>query len=152
MVNNNGQVSRQSNATDRAFIAAVKSQLQARGYMQVSRNANPDLGVNVNRIYNTSTGIIRYNDFYDYYGNFYDPFYWGYSGLRYYNPYSYATYSIREGAMSVDMLDLKNAASSNRIGLIWTGLIRGSGIFDAGTASTQVRALFDQSPYLKTQQ
>jgi hypothetical protein len=50
------------------------------------------------------------------------------------------------------MLDLKNAAAKNKIEVIWTGLIRGSGIFDATTANSQVKALFNQSPYLKTQQ
>lgn len=120
VVNNNGQVSRQSNATQ-AFISAVKSEMQVRGYTLVSRNLNPDLGINVNRIYNTSTGIIKYNDYYnDYYGSYMDPYYWGYSGYGYYSLYSYATYSIREGALAVDMLDLKNAATTNRIGVVWT--------------------------------
>lgn len=153
VVNNNRQVSKQSNTTDQAFISAVKSEMQARGYTLIGKNSNPDLGINVNRIYNTSTGIIRYNDYYNnYYGSYMDPYYWGYSGYGYYSPYSYAAYSIREGALAVDMLDLKNAATTNRIGVIWTGLIRGSGIFDANTASSQVKALFNQSPYLKTQQ
>jgi hypothetical protein len=146
-VNNDGQVSKQSNTTDQAFISAVKNEMQARGFTLVNRNSKPDLGVNVNRIYNTSTGIIRYDDYYNnYYGS-----YWGYSGYGYYSPYSYATYSIREGALSIDMLDLKNAATTNRIGVVWNGLIRGSGIFNASTAPSQVKALFEQSPYLKTQ-
>ncbi len=146
-------MSKQSNATDQAFIAAVKDQMRARGFTLVNKNSKPDLGINVNRIYNTSTGIIAYRDYFnDYYGSYMDPYYWGYSGYGYYSPYSYATYSIREGALSVDMLDLKNAATTNRIGVIWTGLIRGSGIFNANTTPSQVKALFDQSPYLKTQQ
>ncbi len=149
VVNNNGQVSKQSNSVDMAFITALKDQMQVRGFTLVNKNSKPDIGVNVNRIYNTSTGIIRYND---YYNSYYDPFYWGYSGFGYYTPYSDATYSIREGALAIDVLDLKNASTSNRIGVIWTGLIRGTGIFDANTASSQVEALFYQSPYLKTQQ
>jgi hypothetical protein len=125
--------------------------MQSRGYTFVNRNLQPDLGVTVNRIYNTSTGIIRYNDYFNNFNSFYDPFYWGYSGFGYYSPYNFATYSVREGALSVDILDLKNARAASRIGVIWTGLIRGSGIFDASTASPQVKALFDQSPYLKLQ-
>jgi hypothetical protein len=153
VVNNNGQVSRQSNSQDQAFISAVKSEMQARGYTLVSKTSNPDIGINVNRIYNTSTGVVAYRDYYDYnYGSYYDPYYWGYPGYGYYTPYSYATYSVKEGALSVDMLDLKNAAAKNKIEVIWTGLIRGSGIFDATTAGSQVKALFNQSPYLKTQQ
>jgi len=147
---NNGQSSRQSNATDQAFISAVKQQLQARGFTLVGASANPNLAVNLTRIYNTSTGIIRYADYYDYYGSYYDPFYYGYGGYSYYSPYSYATYSVREGALSLDILDLKNAATANRINVIFTGLIRGSGIFDRNTAADQIKMIFDQSPYLKT--
>lgn len=147
---NNGQASKQQTSVDVAYINAVKAEMSARGYQRVAANASPDLAVNVNRIYNTSTGIIRYNDYYDYYGGYWDPFYYGYGGYGYYSPYSYATYTIREGAMSIDVLDLKNAKTNNRISVIWTGLIRGSGILNSNVAASQVKALFDQSTYLKT--
>jgi hypothetical protein len=150
---NNGQSSRQSTNTDQAFISAIRGQLVSRGYQYVDRSANPDLGINVTRIYNTSSGIIQYDNFYNnYYGSYWDPFYWGYGGFGYYSPYSYASYSVTEGALSIDGLDLKNAQANNRIKIIWTGLIRGSGIFNAATAGSQVKQLFDQSPYLKTNQ
>ena len=147
---NNGQASKESTASDLAFINAVKSQMQAAGFTLVGRSSNPDLAINVNRIYNTSTGVISYNNYYDYYGGYWDPYYYGYGGYNYYSPYSYATYSIREGALSIDMLDLKNAAASNRINVIWTGLIRGTGIFNASNAAQQVSMLFNQSNYLKS--
>lgn len=146
----NGQASKELSSVDQAFINAVKSEMQARGFALVNKSNNPDLGVTINRIYNTSTGIISYRNYYDYYGGYWDPFYWGYGGYGYYSPYSYATYTVRQGAVSIDMLDLKNAASNNnKIKVIWTGLIRGSGIFNATTAASQVKALFDQSTYLK---
>jgi hypothetical protein len=144
----NGSVSHQQNATDLAFINAVRSELTARGYVQVSRTANPDIAVNVTRIYNTSTGVIQYSNYWNDYAGYYDPYYYGYGGYGYYSPYSYEVYSVREGALSVDVLDLKNAAANNRINGIWTGLIRGSGIFNSGTAANQVGMLFNQSPYL----
>jgi len=146
-----GHVSKDITVTDQAFLNAVKAEMQAKGYMLVSKSANPDLGINVSRVYNTSTGIINYSNYYDLYGGYYDPYYWGYPGYSYYSPYSYATYSITEGALSVDLLDLKDASSANRINVIWTGLVRGSGIFNANTARSQVKMLFDQSPYLKNQ-
>lgn len=148
---NDGRASKEITATDQAFINAVKAEMQAKGFKLVSKSAKPDLGINVSRIYNTSTGIVSYSNYYDAYGGFYDPYYWGYGGYGYYSPYSYATYSIREGALSVDMLDLKDAAATNRIKVIWTGLIRGSGIFNSSTAASQVAMLFTQSPYLKNQ-
>lgn len=137
-------------ASDQAYVAAVKKYMGQRGYTLVARNQSPDLGVNVNRIYSTSTGVISYPDYWGYYGGYWDPYYWGYGGYGYYVPYSYATYQITEGALSVDILNLKDAAANNNtIKVIWTGLVRGTGIFNAGVADGQVQALFSQSAYLK---
>lgn len=148
---NDRRVTKEMTSTDQAFINAFKTEMQAKGFTMVSKSANPDLGINVSRIYNTSTGIVSFRNYYDMYSGFYDPFYWGYGGYGYYSPYSYATYSIREGALSIDVLNLKNAATSNRINVIWTGLIRGTGIFNSATAADQVKMLFNQSAYLKNQ-
>jgi hypothetical protein len=53
--------------------------------------------------------------------------------------------------LSVDIIDLKNAAQNgNKLEVIWSGLIRGSGIFSGATINSQIAALFAQSPYLKT--
>lgn len=144
------QSGKQLNPTDAAYIAAVKKYMDAQGFTLVSATAKPDLGVDVSRIISTSTGVVSYPDYYGYYGGYWDPYYWGYGGYDYYVPYAYSTYSITEGGLSVDLLDLKNAATKNKINLVWTGLIRGEGIFDATSADSQVKALFDQSTYLKT--
>ena len=146
---NNGQATREFSAVDQAFINATVNQLKAAGYTQVSKQSNPDIGVNITRIYNTSTGVIVYDNYYGGYGGYYDPYYWGYGGYDYYMPYGYATYTIREGALSIDLLDLKDASTTNNIKIVWTGLIRGSGIF-SGDANAHVTALFQQSPYLGT--
>lgn len=144
---NDGQVSKQATTTDLAFVNAIKQQMQSRGYTLVGRGANPDIGINVSRVYNTSTGVISYNNYWNDYAGFYDPYYWGYGGYNYFMPYSYATYSIREGALSIDMLDLKGA-NNNNIKVAWTGLIRGSAIFNSAPGP-QIETLFQQSPYLK---
>jgi hypothetical protein len=147
---NNGQANKQSTSVDRAFIDAAKSQMMAQGFTLVDKNANPDLAINISRIYNSSTGIISYNNYWNNYNGYYDPYYWGFPGYGYYSPYSFRTYTIREGALSIDLLDLKNASVNNQIKGIWSGLIRGSGIFDANTAASQVQQLFAQSPYIQT--
>ncbi|MCZ2460018.1 MAG: DUF4136 domain-containing protein [Chitinophagales bacterium] len=146
----NGRVSKQLNAADAAYIQAVKDQMQARGYVLVSKNDNPDLGLTVNRIISTSTGVISLGSYWDYYDSYWDPYYWGYPGYGYYLPYSYAVYQIREGAVSVDMVDLKDATKNQKLDVIWTGLIRGSDIYNASVAPSQVKALFDQSTYIQT--
>lgn len=143
-------VSSQFNETDQAFVTALKNNMQQFGYTLVSKSDHPDLGVMVSRIINTSTGVINYNDYWDYYGSYYDPFYWGYSGYGWGSPgWGFATYQVKEGMLSIDMVDLKNAATNNnQIKVIWNGMIRGSGIFNASTAASQVSALFNQSPYI----
>jgi hypothetical protein len=151
-VQNGNQSSKEQTPTDVAYVNAVKAQMKARGFTLVSRSATPDLAVSVNRVYNTTSGIIRYNDYYGMYGNSWDPYYYGYSGYGYYSPFSYATYSITEGALSIDVLDLKNAKATNRIGVVWSGLVRGTGILNSNVAVSQVQMLVDQSPYLKANQ
>jgi len=146
----NGHATKEITATDQAYIDAVNKYMQQRGYVQVSKDQSPDLALTVNRIYQTSSGIVSYGDYYDYYGGYWDPYYWGYSGYDYYVPYGYSIYQITEGAVSIDMLDLKDASGSNKISLVWNGLIRGEGIFNANNADAQVKALFDQSTYLQT--
>lgn len=135
---------------DQAYIDAVNKYMQQRGYVLVSKSSNPDIGINVNRIYNTTTGYFGYADYWDYYDGYWDPYYWGYGGYGYYVPAGYGLYQITEGAMSIDMLDLKNAAAKGKIDIVWNGLIRGEGIFSASNADEIVKALFDQSTYLQT--
>ncbi len=145
----NQNSTRELTGSDQAYIDAVKKYMDQAGYQMVSKDASPDLGVDVNHIINTTTGVISYGNYWSGYGGYWDPYYWGYPGYGYYIPYAYSVYQIKEGAISVDLLDLKNASGNNKINVIWTGLIRGSGIFDASVADSQVQALFDQSSYLK---
>ncbi|WP_153798227.1 DUF4136 domain-containing protein [Foetidibacter luteolus] len=147
----NGKASKELTSVDQAYIDAAKKYMQQAGYTLVSKNQTPDVGINITRIYQTSSGVISYPDYWGGYGGYWDPYYWGYGGYGYGFPYySYGVYSITEGALSIDMLDLKNAAShGNKIDLVWNGLVRGSGIFNQSTADSQVKALFDQSSYLK---
>ena len=145
----NGSSSRELDTVDQAYIDAVKKYMNMAGYTLVSKNQNPDLGVDVNHIINTSTGVISYGDYWYNYGGYWDPYYWGYPDYGYYVPYAYSTYQVKEGALSIDILDLKNATKNNNINVIWTGMIRGSGILNSSVADSQVKALFDQSTYLK---
>lgn len=147
----NGQTYKDLQPVDQAYIDAINKYMQAKGYVLVNKNANPDIGINLNRIYNTSTGYFSYNDYWDYYGGYWDPYYWGYGGYDYYIPYSFGIYQVTEGAVSIDMLDLKNANAKGKIDIIWNGLIRGEGIFNAVTADASVKALFDQSTYLQSE-
>lgn len=151
VVIDNNQI-RQSQGTswDGSFMSSLKSAMNARGYILVNRNQSPDLALTVSRLYNTTTNVVSYPGYYDGYGGFYDPYYWGYDNYNYSFPTSYGLYQTTETAVSVDMLDLKNAPGTNTIRGIWHGLIRGSGIFNAANTSSQVNALFEQSLYIKS--
>lgn len=144
----NGTSPKQRTATDAAYIDAVKKYMAQSGYQLVNKDQSPDIGININRIYNTSTGLVDYSN----YGGYWDPYYWGYPGYGYYVPYTYGVYSVTEGLVSIDMFDLKNATASGKINLIWNGLIRGEGIFSTTNADANVLALFNQSKYLHSAQ
>lgn len=145
---NNGIPSRIQNSIGIAFTNAVIKYMQRAGYTLVNKSDNPDLGINLTYINTTSTGFIDYGTYWDAYGGYYDPFYWGYGGYGYYMPYGFGTYQVNSGALSIDMLDLKNAPSTGKINIVWNGLIRGESIADANSADEQVKILFDQSSYL----
>lgn len=153
VINNGTLQKRTLTETDAAFIEAVKDNMQERGYQLVGKDEQPDLGINISTIFNNQTGVISYPSYWGYYNSYWDPYYWGYGGYDYYFPYvSYAVYRIREGALSIDMVDLKDVGSDKKIEGLWNGLIRGEGIFSASNAASQVKALFDQSPYLRSNQ
>ncbi|MBB1284030.1 DUF4136 domain-containing protein [Flavisolibacter sp. BT320] len=152
IIDNNNMVGGQASAADLDALAAVRGAMESRGYVRVNRNQSPDLGINVSRLYNTSTNLVDLGNYWGGYGGFYDPFYWGYGGYGYGYPPAYAFVESTEAMLSVDLLDLKNAATNNRINVVWNGLIRGSGIFTSTALTTGVQALFEQSPYLRTNQ
>ena len=151
IVTNNQLQGRERTAVDAQFIDAVVNNLQQRGYVRVPSGQVADLGVTVSAITNTSTQVVSYRDYGNFYGGYWDPFYWDYPGYSYYAPTYYGIYETGETALAVDMVDLKNATNNNnQLNVIWSGLIRGSGIF-SGNVSSQVNALFNQSSYLGSQ-
>jgi hypothetical protein len=145
VVDNNSFRGGQATAWDLQALAAVRSAMA-----RVARNQSPDLGINVTRMYNTSTNLVDLTGYWGGYGGFYDPFYWGYGGYGYGYPSAFAFVESTEAMLSVDMLDLKNAASNQTINVIWNGLVRGSGIFNSNTINNSIQALFNQSTYIKS--
>lgn len=142
---------------DVAVIRALREAMAARGFQEVSRSDSPDLGINVSRVYNNYTGLVSYPAYWGNYGSFYDPYYWGYGGYSYYDPIYYgptyySTYQVTQGALSVDMLNLRDARVNNSIYPVWSALARGSQVFNDANVQSQVAAFFDQSPYLSTNQ
>ncbi|MEI6946170.1 DUF4136 domain-containing protein [Paraflavisolibacter sp. H34] len=151
LVRNNQLLAKRVDEVYTRFIAAFAQSLEARGYVRVAREANPDLGIALSQITNTTTNLISYNDYGNYYGGYWDPFYWDYPGYNYYFPTYYGTYQTSETVLAIDMFDLKNSSQNNQIKDVWSGMIRGSGIFTLANVDSQVAALLQQSSYLQTQ-
>lgn len=146
---NNQLRSRERTAGDAQLIDAVATALQQKGYTRVN-DQSADLGVTISSITNTSTQVVSYTDYGGYYGSYWDPFYWGFSDYSYYFPTYYGVYETGETALAIDIVDLKNASeNNNQLKVVWSGLIRGSGIFSQQNIDSQVNALFNQSAYLK---
>ena len=153
VIDNNRFSGEEATPVDQQVIAAVRNAMESRGYVRVDRTQSPDLGINVSRLYNTTTSVVDLNDYWNGYGGYYDPYYWGYSGYGYGYPSYYGVVQSTEAMLSIDLLDLKNAAANNNtIRVVWNGLIRGSGVFTSNAITTGVQALFNQSPYLTTVQ
>jgi hypothetical protein len=149
VVVNNQLKSRERADGDAQLINAIANALQERGYTRVT-NQNADLGVTISSITNTSTQLVSYTDYGGYYGSYWDPFYWGFNDYSYYFPTYYGVYETGETALAIDMVDLKNAASNNnQLRGVWSGLVRGPGIFSSRNVESHVNALFNQSTYLK---
>ena len=152
VISNNNFQGGQATSWDVAALAAVRGALESRGYVRVPRSQSPDLGINVSRLYNTTTNVVDLGNYWGGYGGYYDPYYWGYGGYGYGYPSAYGLVESTEAMVSVEILDLKNAPANRTINVIWNGLIRGSGIFNTSAVNTGVQALFEQSPYIKTLQ
>ncbi len=151
IISNNKLQEKTHDAFDTQLITAFANAMAQRGYTQVSKDQHPDVGINVNNIINSYTGYVDYGNYYDDYYGYWDPYYWGYPGYGYYGSYI-GTYQVNEGVISIDMFDLKDATGSGKIKAIWNGVIRGAGIFNNGSIDGSVKALFDQSAYLKANQ
>ncbi len=133
---------------DKQLIAAVKAAMQAKGYILVDKAAKPELAINLTRIDDTYSSSYYDPGYWSGWGGYYDPFYWGYPGYGYYFP-SYYTVYYKERAVSIDLVDLKNAQSDKQINAIWNAMFRGSGVWDSNNVNNMVSAVFSQSPYLK---
>ncbi|HEX2607119.1 MAG TPA: DUF4136 domain-containing protein [Flavisolibacter sp.] len=151
VIQNNQLQGREQRSIDVQYVNALVAALQSRGYTRVGRDQNPDLGIAISRVTNTSSSHISYSDYGGYYGSYWDPYYWDYPGYDYYFPTYYGVYQSNETSLMIDAFDLKNSEQNNQIRDVWSGMIRGSGIFNSATAESQVNALFQQSPYFKFQ-
>ena len=133
-----------------SVLAEVNDNMAALNYERVDSSANPDLGLGITLLTRT-TYVVSYNYWYYY------PPYWGYPGYGYYYPWGTYMGSYEEGAVIIDMADLKNVDYANqRINAIWAALVGGVLTGDKKTVISSrlingIDQAFNQSPYLGTE-
>jgi len=139
-----------TDANAKTLVQTVKDNMNARGYTFVSRNAHPDLGLQLGIVKVTTT--VYYPGWWDGYYGWYDPWYWGWY-YPYYYPYS-TYYSYSTGTVILNMYDLKNAPDRQQITGIWNNINFGAiGSSLSSNVQRGVNAIdqgFEQSPYIKT--
>ena len=136
---------------DQNLLALLKSHMQERGYTLVDKSAKPDLAMNVTRIDNTTTQVGYNPGYWAGWPGYWDTGYWGYPGWNYWFPSYYTVFRYNEKSVAVDLVDLKNAAShDNQLVAIWNAQLRGTGVWNGDNLEPMLKAVFDQSQYLKT--
>ena len=155
-----GLISNQSNDTiivagksnfPRPVINAIKSNLDSRGYQQVDRTANPDLGINVLVVndFNVFQQVVypNYGGGFGYPGNYYGGYY-GYNSWYYY-PYI-NTYAYNTGVLIIEIVDLRNRTPDNKVKVVWDAYM-GDVYSTLDLVQESVDAInqaFIQSPYI----
>lgn len=132
-------------------LTAIRQNLDARGYTEVSKAEDPDVGMNVMvaNDFNIFQEIV-YPGYYGYPGNYYSGYY-GY-GSYYYYPYV-NTYAYNTGVLIVEMVDLKNRTPDNKVKVVWDAYMGDvySTIDRLAQSQKAIDQAFVQSPYLDKQ-
>ena len=137
----------------KALTGKIRSNLVARGFVSVSLDQHPDLGVNTVAVKSTSVGVVVSPGWWDGYPGYWDPWYWGWY-YPYYYPWTTA-YAITTGTVIGTLVDLKNADKNQKLEVVWTMSLNSA--LGSNPPSNLQRALdgidqaFTQSPYLKAQ-
>jgi hypothetical protein len=127
-----------------AILAEIAKNMDARGFVQSTSPAKPDLGISV--VYFENTKV------YAYYPDYY---YWGYPyyGYGYYYPYYPVYYtSYTAGTCNIELIDLKTPAPNNSLYLRWNAFIRGllTGSHSQSEILNSIDQAFIQTPQLQT--
>jgi len=131
----------------RHVLGTIRQYLDGRGYTRVTRNEDPDLGINVMVVndFNVFQEIVYPG--YGYPGNYY-PGYWGY-GSYYYYPYV-NTYAYNTGVLIIEIVDLKNRTPDNKVKVVWDAYVGDvySTIDRLAQSKDAIEQAFVQSPYI----
>ncbi len=137
------------NSFPRPVLTAINENLEAKGYVRVGKNEDPDIGINVLVVndFNVFQQVV-YPDYYGYPGYYY-PGYYGYNSWYYNYPYV-STYAYNTGVLIVEMVDLKNRTPDNEVKVVWDAYM--GDVYSTLDLQQQtlkaINQAFVQSPYL----
>ncbi len=131
-------------------LTAIRNNLDARGYTRVSRDQDPDIGVNVMVVndYNVFQELVYPSYYGGYPGSYY---YSGYYGYGSYYSYPYVnTYAYNTGVLIIELIDLKNKTPDNKVKVVWDAYMGDvySTIDRIKQSTEAIDQAFTQSPYL----
>ncbi|HVZ26255.1 MAG TPA: hypothetical protein VG842_09385 [Sediminibacterium sp.] len=143
-------VTKELTTTESAFMQTLIDSLSARGYQIVSSaSGGQDLQLNITRVASTSDGLMDSTSYWANYGAFYAPALYNESNLSYGTRLN-TSFSVGDGLLSFELLDLKNAIANGRIGILWEGVVMGTAnINDDTKVSAEASAMLADSPKLK---
>ncbi len=131
-----------------AILFSIRSNMANLGYTEVETEENPDLII-LPAVFQTDE-LYFYYDWW--YWNWFYPGWgpgWGWYYPGYYPP---QVSRIRTGTVIMQMTDPKNQSASDKIPVVWTGVINGLLEGNEATTTSRIRTTinqaFDQSPYL----
>lgn len=132
----------------RPVLSAIRNNMDERGYVRVTRDQDPDVGVNVMVVndFNVFQQLV-YPNYYGYPGNFYS----GYYGYGSYYSYPYInTYAYNTGVLIIEIVDLKNKTPDNKVKVVWDAYMGDvySTIDRIAQSSDAINQAFLQSPYI----
>jgi hypothetical protein len=122
----------------------IKLNLDNAGFQQVSKSESPDLGV----------VAFIVNDVNLFQQVVYPDYYYPYDYYNYYSYYAYPyvqTYASNTGALVIELVDLKNTTTDNKVKVIWSAYLGDivSTIDREKQSAEGIDQAFIQSPYLK---
>lgn len=127
---------------DRDVLTRIISNMKNMGYVQVTPDKKPDLGINVSWVTNSQINVTTMPSYWGGYG-------YGY-GYGFGYPSYYQYYQTSESYWHVSMIDFKNPNTVDKtFKVVWDAQIRGSGIGSREFVSTMIDSIYAQSSYLK---
>ncbi|WP_289030641.1 DUF4136 domain-containing protein [uncultured Algoriphagus sp.] len=130
------------------IIASIRSNMNALGYREVDKSANPDLIILPSAL--QTDQVFFYYDWW--YWNWYYPG-WGFGWGWYYPGYFPPQVSrVRTGTVFLQMTQPSGISASDKIPVVWSGIMNGllEGSRDqiATRITNGINQAFNQSPYL----